>query len=60
MQVNKDKDKKLADYEKLRVVGKGAFGAAVLYRSKEDGHLVIIKVNLFLFNQFHICFVESC
>ena len=31
-QVNKDKVKKLAGYEKLKTVGKGAFGAAVLFR----------------------------
>ena len=30
-------------YEKVRVVGKGAFGHAVLYRRKMDGLLVIIK-----------------
>ena len=30
-------------YEKIRVVGKGAFGSAVLYRRKEDGSLVVIK-----------------
>ena len=30
-------------YEKVRVVGKGAFGNAVLYRRKMDGLLVIIK-----------------
>jgi NIMA (never in mitosis gene a)-related kinase len=42
--VSKDKEKKLNDYEKLRVVGKGAFGSAILYRKKEDDLLVIIKV----------------
>ncbi|XP_042232485.1 serine/threonine-protein kinase Nek8-like isoform X2 [Homarus americanus] len=31
------------DYEKIRLVGKGAFGSAVLYRRKEDEALVIIK-----------------
>ncbi|CAL4067725.1 unnamed protein product, partial [Meganyctiphanes norvegica] len=36
----KDLDK---HYEKIRTVGKGAFGAAVLYRRKEDEALVIIK-----------------
>ena len=43
LRVSKDKDKKLLGYEKLRTVGKGAFGAAVLYRKKEDGLMVIIK-----------------
>ncbi|KAK4312033.1 hypothetical protein Pmani_016499 [Petrolisthes manimaculis] len=31
------------DYEKIRTVGKGAFGSAVLYRRREDDTLVIIK-----------------
>ncbi|XP_066971420.1 serine/threonine-protein kinase Nek8-like isoform X1 [Macrobrachium rosenbergii] len=31
------------DYEKIRTVGKGAFGAAVLYRRKADDAMVIIK-----------------
>ncbi|XP_037787785.1 serine/threonine-protein kinase Nek9-like [Penaeus monodon] len=31
------------DYEKIRTVGKGAFGSAVLYRRKEDDAMVIIK-----------------
>ncbi len=30
-------------YEKIRVVGKGAFGNAVLYRRRSDGLMVIIK-----------------
>ena len=42
--MSKDKEKKLTDYERLRVVGKGAFGSALLYRKKEDDLLVIIKV----------------
>lgn len=33
----------LCSYEKIRVVGKGAFGNAVLYRHKEDGLFCIIK-----------------
>ena len=41
--MSKDKEKKLKNYEKLRTVGKGAFGAAILYRKKEDGLMVIIK-----------------
>ena len=45
LKVSKDKDKKLKNYEKLRTVGKGAFGAAILYRKKDDGLMVIIKVN---------------
>jgi len=47
--VSKDKDKKLKDYEKIRMVGKGAFGAAILYRKREDGLMVIIKV-IYFFN----------
>ena len=42
--MSKDKDKKLKEYEKIRMVGKGAFGAAILYRKKDDGLMVIIKV----------------
>jgi hypothetical protein len=42
--VSKDKEKKLDGYEKLRVVGKGAFGSALLYRRKDDDLLVIVKV----------------
>lgn len=30
-------------YEKIRTVGKGSFGSAVLYRRKDDDALVIIK-----------------
>ena len=43
LKVSKDKEKKLKHYEKLRTVGKGAFGAAILYRKKDDGLMVIIK-----------------
>ena len=43
LKVSKDKEKKLKNYEKLRTVGKGAFGAAILYRKKDDGLMVIIK-----------------
>ncbi|GMT26723.1 hypothetical protein PFISCL1PPCAC_18020, partial [Pristionchus fissidentatus] len=32
-----------AGYERIRVVGKGAFGSAILYRRKDDDSLVIIK-----------------
>lgn len=32
-----------AGYEKIRVVGKGAYGTAVLYRRKDDDSLVILK-----------------
>ncbi|XP_045610447.2 serine/threonine-protein kinase Nek8 isoform X2 [Procambarus clarkii] len=31
------------DYEKIRLVGKGAFGSAILYRRKEDETMVVIK-----------------
>ncbi|VDL63121.1 unnamed protein product [Nippostrongylus brasiliensis] len=35
-------------YERIRTVGKGAFGSAVLYRRKEDASLVIIKeINMY-------------
>ncbi|XP_044213900.1 interferon-induced very large GTPase 1-like isoform X1 [Thunnus albacares] len=30
-------------YEKVRKIGKGAFGKAILVRSKEDGHQYVIK-----------------
>ena len=43
LRVSKDKDKKLVNYEKIRTVGKGAFGAAILYRKKDDGMMVVIK-----------------
>ncbi|XP_070545873.1 uncharacterized protein [Ptychodera flava] len=33
----------LAGFEKIRTVGKGAYGAAVLYRKKDDDSLVILK-----------------
>lgn len=33
----------VAGYEKIRTVGKGSFGSAVLYRRKDDDSLVIIK-----------------
>ena len=46
LKVSKDKEQKLKNYEKLRTVGKGAFGAAILYRKKDDGLMVIIKVKL--------------
>ncbi|CAG2123066.1 unnamed protein product, partial [Medioppia subpectinata] len=31
------------NYERIRVVGKGAFGTAVLYRKRPDGLLVVLK-----------------
>ncbi|KHJ97021.1 hypothetical protein OESDEN_03012 [Oesophagostomum dentatum] len=35
-------------YERIRTVGKGAFGCAVLYRRKDDSSLVIIKeINMY-------------
>ena len=33
----------LAEYERVRVVGQGAFGSAVLYRKRDDGSYVILK-----------------
>lgn len=41
--VGKDGKTKFKSYEKIRVVGKGAFGNAVLYRRKDDGQMVILK-----------------
>uniref|UniRef100_A0A1I7XE73 non-specific serine/threonine protein kinase n=1 Tax=Heterorhabditis bacteriophora TaxID=37862 RepID=A0A1I7XE73_HETBA len=35
-------------YERIRTVGKGAFGSAILYRRREDSSLVIIKeINMY-------------
>ncbi|XP_030856391.1 uncharacterized protein LOC100892600 isoform X3 [Strongylocentrotus purpuratus] len=34
---------KLAGFERIRTVGKGAYGAAVLYRKRDDDSLVILK-----------------
>ena len=50
LKVSKDKEQKLKNYEKLRTVGKGVFGAAILYRKKDDGLMVIIKVQIIYFN----------
>lgn len=37
----------MALFEKIKIVGKGAYGAAVLYRKKDDDSLVILKeINL--------------
>lgn len=37
----------LANYEKVRVVGQGSFGIAILYRRKFDGHHIVFKqINL--------------
>lgn len=37
----------LANYEKVRVVGQGSFGIAILYRRKIDGHHIVFKqINL--------------
>ncbi|XP_059148769.1 uncharacterized protein LOC131935999 [Physella acuta] len=33
----------LAGFEKIRTVGKGAYGAAVLYKKKDDESLVVLK-----------------
>eukprot|EP00118_Oscarella_pearsei_P007211 m.34505 g.34505 ORF g.34505 m.34505 type:complete len:1380 (+) comp31989_c0_seq3:167-4306(+) len=33
----------MTQFERIRVVGKGAFGTAVLYRKKDEGSLVILK-----------------
>ncbi|XP_078283301.1 uncharacterized protein LOC144608926 [Rhinoraja longicauda] len=33
----------LAEFEKIHIVGKGAYGTAVLYRKKDDDSLVILK-----------------
>ncbi|PAV77498.1 hypothetical protein WR25_02539 isoform G [Diploscapter pachys] len=40
-----------SQYERIRTVGKGAFGSAVLYRRKDDGSLIIIKeINMYDLN----------
>ncbi|XP_034128288.1 serine/threonine-protein kinase Nek8 [Drosophila guanche] len=37
----------LANYNKVRVVGQGSFGIAILYRRKSDGHQIVFKqINL--------------
>lgn len=37
----------LSNYEKLKVVGQGSFGIAVLYRRKADNHHIVFKqINL--------------
>lgn len=38
-----DKRTGLAGFERIRTVGKGAFGTAVLYRKKDDDSLVVLK-----------------
>ena len=42
---------RLQSYEKIRVVGKGAFGNAVLYRRRADGLMCIIKVILLIISR---------
>ncbi|KAF4516945.1 hypothetical protein B566_EDAN005546, partial [Ephemera danica] len=42
-QLSAEKARGLDGYEKIRVVGKGAFGLAVLYRRLSDGEFVVIK-----------------
>ncbi|XP_040565280.1 serine/threonine-protein kinase Nek8 [Lepeophtheirus salmonis] len=41
--VSKDGKQKLKGFEKIRLVGKGAFGNAILYQRQIDGLFVIIK-----------------
>ena len=41
----------MQSYEKIRVVGKGAFGNAVLYRRRADGLMCIIKVILLIISR---------
>ncbi|XP_055923488.1 serine/threonine-protein kinase Nek8 [Eupeodes corollae] len=37
----------LSNYEKVKVVGQGSFGIAILYRRKSDGHPIVFKqINL--------------
>lgn len=33
----------VSGYEKIKIVGKGSFGSAILYRRKDDDSLVVIK-----------------
>ncbi|XP_022250142.1 serine/threonine-protein kinase Nek8-like [Limulus polyphemus] len=40
---SRSRSQSMAEYEKIRTVGKGAFGTAVLYRNKNDDSLVILK-----------------
>ncbi|XP_066264089.1 uncharacterized protein [Branchiostoma lanceolatum] len=42
-QLNGSSPQTLAGFEKIRTVGKGAYGTAVLYRKKDDDSLVILK-----------------
>jgi hypothetical protein len=42
----------VAGYERIRVVGKGSFGNAILYRRKDDDSLVILKE----INMHEVCF----
>ena len=45
--LNANSHQSLAAFEKIRTVGKGAYGTAVLYRKKDDDSLVILKeINL--------------
>ena len=41
--VKKFAAKDLSNYERIRTVGKGAFGQAILYQKKDDSSLVVIK-----------------
>ncbi|XP_037090867.1 serine/threonine-protein kinase Nek8-like [Pollicipes pollicipes] len=41
--VKKFAAKDLSNYERIRSVGKGAFGQAILYQKKDDSTLVVIK-----------------
>lgn len=45
--VKKSSAKQLDEYDRIRVVGKGAFGEAVLYQRRDTAVLVVIKeINL--------------
>ena len=45
--LNSSFQQSLAGFEKIRIVGKGAYGTAVLYRKRDDESLVILKeINL--------------
>ena len=41
-------------------MGKGAFGAAVLYRKKDDGLMVVIKVFLLVMKVSFLLVMQVC
>jgi len=39
----------MENYRRIKVIGKGSFGFAVLVQSQTDGELYVMKVNNFFF-----------